>query len=158
MHAVHGSPTDTAQVDAEISAAAPPLVAVVAGRVLLVLGVFTVLYGAQSLTNLRFLSWHWLLPALLVPVGLVSATVGWKLSRARGWAAVAGFVLAALTALLTAAFTLLALTWGYFSLLSVMVGLAAVVGALLSALSIAACQRTDRARAALAEQGFELGV
>ncbi len=155
---MHATPTDTAQADAEISAAAPPLVAVVAGRIVLMLGVFTVLYGVQSLTNLRFLSWHWLLPALLVPVGLASAAVGWKLSRARGWAAIAGFVLAALTALLTAAFTLLALSWGYFSLLSVMVGLAAIVGALLAALSIAACQRTDRARAALAHQGFELGV
>lgn len=158
MQAVYGTPTISAQADAEISAATPPLVAVVAGRVVLVLGVFTVLYGAQSLTNLRFLSWHWLLPALLLPVGAASAVTGWMLSRARGWAAVAGFVLAALTALVTAVFTVLALTWGYFSLLSPMVGLAAVVAGVLAALSIGACQRADRARAALAEQGLELGV
>lgn len=158
MQAVYPTPTSSAQADAEIAAAAPPLVAVVAGRVVLVLGIFTVLYGVQSLTNLRFLSWHWVLPALLVPLGAASAVVGWKLSRARGWAAVAGFVLSAATALSTGAFTVLALTWGYFSMLSLMVGLAALVGGLLAALSIGACQRADRARAALAEQGFELGV
>ncbi|GMV17685.1 MAG: hypothetical protein HS104_32205 [Polyangiaceae bacterium] len=158
MQAVLPTPRASAQADAEISAAAPPLVAVVAGRVVLVLGVFTVLYAVQSLTNLRFLSWHWLLPALLLPLGVASAVVGWKLSRARGWAAVAGFVLCAVTALLTGAFTLLSLSWGYFSLLSLIVGLAAFVGGLLAALSIGACQRADRARAALAEQGFDLGV
>jgi hypothetical protein len=144
--------------DADIEAAKPPLVAVVAGRVVLVLGVFTVLYAVQSLTNLRFISWHWLLPALLLPLGAASAAVGWKLSRARGWAAVTGFVLSAATALVTGAFTLLSLTWGYFSMLSLVVGLAAFVGGLLAALSIGACQAVDRARAALAARGLDLGV
>ena len=158
MQAVYGTPTLSAPADAEISAATPPLVAVVAGRVVLALDVFTVLYGAQSLANLRFFSWYWLLPALIVPVGATTAVTGWKLSRARGWAAVTGFVLSAVTALITAVFTLLSFTWGYFSLLSPIVGMASVVAGLLAALSTGASQRADRARAALAEQGFELGV
>lgn len=125
---------------------------------MLLLGVFTLLYAVQSLSNLRFFSWHWVMPALLLLVGAASAAVGWKLSRARGWAAIAGFVLAALTALLVGAFTVVALTWGYFSLLSVMVELAALVGGLMAALSIGVCQRTDRARAVLARDGLDLGV
>jgi len=154
---VHDTPNLPLE-DAEIAAAAPPLTAVVAGRIVLVLGVFSALFGVQSLTNLRFLSWHWVLPLSIVLFGAGALLSGWKLSRGRGWASVASFVLAAVIALVTAVFSVLALSWGYFSLLTLMVELAALVGGLLAALSIGPCQRADRARAALAGQGLELGV
>jgi len=152
---VSHSPPDA---DADIQAAAPPQVAVLGGRVGLVLGVFTGLLGAQSLSNLRFVSWYWLLPALMLPLAAATIACGWKLSRARGWAAIATTVLAVLVGLLVTVWTVLALTFGYFSLLSPMVALAAFITALLAGLSIGPCRRADEARARLLDAGLDLGV
>lgn len=156
MQAVSFTP-NSAQEDADISAAAAPLVSILGGRVVVVLGVFTALLGVQSLANLHFFGWHWLLPASMLPGGVAAVVCGWKLSRGRGWAAVASTALAAGVAVLTAGWTVLALTWGYFSLLSPLVGFASVVAGLLSALSIGACLRTDAARARLLADGLDLG-
>jgi hypothetical protein len=149
---------DTGSNEPDIQAAAPPLVAVIAGRVGLVLGVFTLLLGVQTLSNMRFASWHVVLPILMLPLGAGSAVSGWSLSRGRGWAAIAMTALAPLTGLFVSVWTVLALTWGYFSLLSPMVAFAALVTLLLAALSIGVCRRSDRARAQLLAQGFDLGV
>jgi hypothetical protein len=144
--------------DADIRAAAPPLVAVLGGRVALVLGVFTVLLGAQSLGNLRFVSWYWLLPLAMLPLGVASVISGWKLSRGRGWAAIAVVALAGFLGLFVSGWTLLALTFGYFSMLSPMVAMAAFVAALLAGLAIGPCRRADAARAKLLSEGLDLGV
>jgi bacteriorhodopsin len=144
--------------DADIQAATPPLTAVFAGRVSLALGVFTILLGAQSLSNLRFASWIIVIPIVMLPLGLAALVSGWQLSRARGWAAITCTVLAAFDLFLTMAWTVLALTFGYFSMLSVIVGMSAFLVLLLAVLSIGACQRADQARARLSAQGFDLGV
>jgi bacteriorhodopsin len=144
--------------DADIAAAAAPTTAVIAGRVGLALGVFTLLLGGQSLSNLRFMSWVIAIPILMLPLGLAVLVSGWQLSRARGWAAIACAVLAAVIGFVDLGWTVLALTFGYFSALSFIVGVAAFVVLLLAVLSIGACRRADEARARLLAQGFDLGV
>lgn len=144
--------------DVDIQAATPPLVAVLAGRVGLALGVFTALLGAQSLSNLRFVSWHWLVPAAMLPLAVGAGVSGWKLSRARGWAAIATTALSIVIGLWVSGWTVLALTFGYFSMLSPMVALASFLTALLSVLSIGPCRRADAARARLLADGLDLGV
>lgn len=150
--------TDSQSADADLQHAAAPAVAVLAGRVGLALGLFTVLLGLQSLTNLRFASFHWLIPALMLPLGGSVVLAGWKLSRGRGWAAIAVLALASFTALCVASWTLLALTFGYFSMLSPMVLLAAFLTGLLAALAIGPCRRSDEARARLLREGLDLGL
>lgn len=152
----HAPPVSDA--DADIRAAAAPAVAVLAGRIGLALGLFSGLLAAQSLLNLRFVSLVWLLPAALFPLALVTVVAGWKLSRGRGWAAIATTVLAVVLGLLVSVWTLLALTFGYFSLLSPMVALAALVSALLAGLSLGPCRRADEARARLLAAGLDFGV
>lgn len=142
--------------DAEL--AAPSLLVRVAGRVVLVAGAFTVLLAVQTLSNIRMVGLWSIVAPLQLLFGVGMAVSGWKLSRARGWAAVASLVASALCALCTTAWSVVALINGYVSLLSFMVVVGGVAGAVMAGLTIAECRRADAARARLAEQGLDMGL
>ncbi len=138
--------------------AAPSLLVRIAGRVVLVAGVFTVLLGVQTLSNLRMVGLWMVVPPLQLLGGAAMAVCGWKLSRARGWAALAALIVSALSAVTTTLWSVVALLNGYVSLLSFMVVVGGVAGAVMAGLTIGECRRADAARARLAEQGLDMGL
>lgn len=157
MTTITMTPTaDAEELDAAL--ASPSLLVRIAGRVALVSGVFTLLLGVQTLSNLRFAGLWAVVPVLQLVCGAGLAVSGWKLSRARGWAAISATALGALTALGTTTWTVMALLAGYVSLLSFMVVLGAVASAVMAGITIGECRRADGARARLEEQGLNLGL
>ncbi len=144
--------------DEDVQAAAPSTLVRIAGRAATLTGVFTVVLGFQTLANIRLVGIFAVAPFAQLLFGVALAVAGWKLSRGRGWAAIASAVLAALTVLATLGFSITALLGGYVSLMPVFVIFSGVVSAVMAGIGIGECLRGDKARERLAAQGLDMGL
>jgi hypothetical protein len=109
------------------------------------------LWGLTQLEGLvRFV------PYLMVVLAGPFFTCSVKVYRGRVWAAVLGLVLSALTALAMGVWFLLSAASGFFSLLAVLVPMAAVAAAVFAGLAIGPCRRHSAARRGLAASGLPM--
>ena len=96
------------------------------------------------------------MPYLMIALAAVFLTLAVKVYRGRPWAALGGLVLSVLTALSMGLWFLLSAASGFFSLLAVLLPLAAVVAAVFSGVAIGPCVRHAAARRRLAASGIPM--
>jgi len=150
-------PTSVSGSDEDLSAIRPGVSDRVGGSALMLAGFFTVLLGIQTYVVVRLVAWTVLVVVTMFVVGLCSLYFGFKVTRRRGWAAVAGTASGGLTAMLGVVWLVFSLFNGLLSLLALGVVPLAAAAAGLSATRIAAGRRADAARARLEEAGLEAG-
>jgi len=90
--------------------------------------------------------------------GVAAIACAVRLAGARRWAAIVELVCCALLALASGAWCLYALFNGLYAVFIIIAPPMCFVATIVSAVSIASCDRADKARARLAAQGLELGL
>jgi hypothetical protein len=121
-------------------------------------GLTTALVGLQNVTMATWIGGWWILPAALIGVGVVAIGVAAKLVRGRSWSLGAGLGAAALLALGSTGFFMVASMSGLFSLLA-LIGVGGGITALvMTVLAIGPFRRLMRTRVRLREAGYDLDL
>jgi hypothetical protein len=143
--------------DADYEALVVPRIAKFAGGTLLFLGVMTLVLFLQTLLILRVTVLTATLMALMLVLGVAGAVLGFRITRARGRAAIAGTFVAAFTTLLSGGW--FAYSWLYDVVIALAAALVPIslLALVLCALAIDGARHTDRARARLRKEGLDLG-
>lgn len=150
--------SDATRAEDDIAAATPPLLARVAGGVVVLAGLVVALTGVQTTMIVR-LFWPFAIgPWLQMGLGLPALVVGALVFRARAWAALVAIGLMLLLTLVGAGWLYVSVTHGLFSLFAVGSPFVAMGALVLSILSVGPCQSATDARARLAAQGMSLGI
>jgi len=90
--------------------------------------------------------------------GVAAIACAVRLASARRWAAIAVLVLSALLTLTSGAWCVYAVMNRLYAVFIILAPPMCVVSTVLTAVSIASCDRAEKARARLAAQGLELGL
>ena len=146
------------QDEADLAAAATPLIARIAGGASLLAGVITALTSVQTLTWVRIRGAMAAAPYVMIVVGLAACIVGLQVMRSRAWAAVAATGLAGLMLLLTGGWLVYSISRGLLSLFALADPFLWVLALGLSIVSIDRCARVTAARKRLAERGLDAGI
>ena len=153
----HGQSLPTA--DADIAAAAAPLLVRIGGGLIVASGVLAFLTGMQVfMLGVRIRGVMEYAPWGLMLIGAATAASGALVFRMRGWGAVAGTGLSCILFLATALWLVWSFAHHLYSLFAFAAPFGAVVAVVLASLSIGPCQRATDARARLAAQGLDLGI
>jgi len=143
----------------DLAAAATPASVRAAGAALIATGAFGLLHVVQLFGVLTTIRGPFAFVPHLMTIETVAAlVVGVALSRARGWAAWASIIIAALFAATSGAWFLFALVNGLFTLFGMMVPGLATLALVLASVAKGPCQATASARERLGHQGLDLGV
>ncbi len=120
-----------------------------AGVVQIVAGACTAAVGLQLLVFVNFYSLLWLLPYVLLPLGLAHMALGALASRGQDWAAVAGAVLTWTLQVGALAWMIYSFAQGFFSLLTLVWFMVNGVASLVAPLGVPGALAVSRARRAL---------
>lgn len=121
-------------------------------------GLCAVLGSLQTWTTVDIDSAAAALPIVDALLGVASIAVATRLVSARRWAAITALVLQALLVLTSGAFGIFAFANGFIAVFVILAPMMCLAGTGLSAASIGACDRAEKARDRLAAQGLELGI
>ena len=129
----------------DYAAAKPGILVTIAGAAQVFAGATTFAQGAQLWLLFVFYSWLWVLPYILVPLGLIQMALGATASRGRDWAAVLATLVTWFVQLIAIGFTLWSLQGGFIILAFVWTFLNGIAG-LLAPLAIPGALRASRVR------------
>ena len=139
-------------------AALSPFISKVAAGLVATTGLCALLGSLQTWMTVDFFDAWVVMPIFDALFGVACIAIAARLVGARRWAAIAALVCSALLALLSAGFCVFALTHGLFAVFIIVTPVLALPALIVSAASIGACDRAEKARARLAAQGLELGL
>ncbi len=143
----------------DIAAATPPLIAKVAGGVVVLAGAVVALTALQTwMITRRLYPPYDLVPWAQVFLGVAAIGVGTMVFRARAWAATAGIVLGFVLFLLSALWMVVSFAHGLFSLFALGAPFVSLGGAVLAIVALGPCIRATRARERMAKAGMSLGL
>ncbi|MEZ4317454.1 MAG: hypothetical protein R3F61_08115 [Myxococcota bacterium] len=124
----------------DFAAAKPGILVVIAGIAQIVAGATMFAQGVQLLTMFIFYNWLWILPYLLIPLGLLQMALGATASLGRDWATIGALIVTWLVQLIALAFAVwtilqggilvLAYVWVFLNGIAALVAPMAVPGAL----------------------------
>jgi hypothetical protein len=143
--------------DADLRDVNPGFPKIAAGFTLLA-GVVAILNAVQTLASVQIFSLWFVVPYVLIAVGVGLVFLARKVFTARGWAAIAVLVAGSLLALLSAAWLFFAVSHGFIALYALWTPVFALVAVGMCAASLPACDRAARARTSLAAQGLSIGI
>jgi hypothetical protein len=138
-------PTD----EIDYAAARPSVVVAVAGGIQVFAGACTSTMGLQLFVFVTFYNLLWVLPYLLMPLGLVQMAIGAVASRGRDWASILGTAMCwgiQIGALLWAVYSF---SQGFFSLLTLVWLAVNGLGSLIAPFGVPGALAASRARRAL---------
>lgn len=142
------APDDAAE-EIDYAAAKPGILVTVAGVAQIVAGSTTATAGLQLLVFVRFYSLLWLLPYVLIPLGLTQMALGAVASRGREWAAIAGTALCWITQVIALFWLFYSVSNSFFSLLTLVWAGLNGLAALIAPFGIPGALAASRARRAL---------
>lgn len=145
------------QAEEDIAAITPTPMAKIGGGGLMVAGLFTLVLAAQTATMLLLRGVVLLILAAMFSLGTAALVLGWKVTRMRGWAALAGSIVSAALCIAALAWLVFSFLNGVFSLLAIGIVPLSGLACALSGLCIDRCQKADIARARLKEDGLDVG-
>jgi hypothetical protein len=122
-------------------------------------GLCGVLGSLQTWMTVEILDDAWTFAPIanaLFGVALIACAV--RLAVARRWAAIASLVLSAILTLTSGAWCVYAVMNRLYAVFILLAPPMCILGTVLTAISIAACDRAEKARDRLAAQGLELGL
>lgn len=143
--------------DADYEALVVPRSAKFGGRALLFLGVMTLVLFLQTVLMFRVTALSGAIMTLMLLLGVACAVLGFRITRARGGAAIAGTFVAGFSTVVSGGW--FAYSWLYDTVIALAAALVpiALLALVLCALAIDGARHTDRARARLRKQGLDLG-
>jgi hypothetical protein len=144
--------------EADIAAAASPVLVRVAAGVLLLASAVVALTGIQTTMITRMVGPAAIAPYILIVLGAGGLVLAVPLFRARAWSAVAATVIAAALAVSSSAWLAFSVSRGLLSLYATFAPFAAVGALVFAALSIGPCVRATAARDRLAARGMSFGL
>jgi hypothetical protein len=151
--------SEPSRAEDDIAAAAPPLLARVAGGIVVLAGLVVALTGTQTLVILDRIYWPYSLgPYSQLALGVPALFVGALVFRARAWAALGAIGLSVLLTLVSTLWLYVSVTHGLVSLFALGSPFVAMAALVLSILALGPCQRATEARARLTAQGMNLGI
>jgi hypothetical protein len=140
-------------------AALSPFMPKVAASLAAVGGLCAALGALQTWMTVDILDDAWyFVPIINAIFGVAAIACAVRLASARRWASIAVLVLSSVLTLTSGAWCVYALMNHLFAVFIVLAPPMCLVGTALTAVSIASCDRAERARARLAAQGLELGL
>jgi hypothetical protein len=142
----------------DIMAAAPPLLARVAGGIVALAGVVVALTGLQTLLIVTVRGFFAPAPYLLLLLGAGEVVLGAAVFRARAWGALAAAGVSLLLVLISSVWLFFSFGHGLLSLFALTAPFGCGAAAVLAFLAVAPCQKASAARARLREQGMNLGI
>lgn len=150
-------PSADEQEELDLSAIAPQKETVVAGSLVLGVGVLNILLGIQTQSVWRMEGLALAATVLMFVFGVSALVLGWHLRRSRGWAARSASLLTAACALSMGAWSLYALLHGFVSLLSIALVPTGVFASRSAWQRIVQTRAADEARSRLVARGFDGG-
>jgi hypothetical protein len=139
-------------------AALSPFLPKVAASLGAVGGLCALLGSLQTWMTVDIEDWMNAVPIVDAIFGVAAIACAVRLAGARRWAAITELVLSAILMLTSGAWCLYATFNGLYAVFILLAPPMCFVSVILSAVSIASCDRADKARARLASQGLELGL
>lgn len=133
----------------DYAAAKPGVLVTLSGVAQVVAGATTSTTGLQLWVFVYFFDWMFVLPYILMPIGLVQMALGAVASRGRDWASIAVTMLTWMLQLLALFWAWYSLSNGFFSLLTVVWVLLNGLAGLLAPAGIPGALAASRARRAL---------
>jgi len=121
-------------------------------------GVCAVLGSLQTWTTVDIMTEMAVFPVIDALLGVVCVLLATRLLTARRWAAIASLVVSALLTLASGVWGVYALTNRFIAVFVILAPVMCLAATGLAAVSIAACDRAERARARLSAQGLDLGI
>ncbi|MEB2311198.1 MAG: hypothetical protein OZ921_02965 [Sorangiineae bacterium] len=143
--------------DDDIESLKAPLIMRLAGIALGLDGVFTVVLALQNFVGLPMRAPFIAVSALTLCFGVALTLIGVRTAGARGWAAIAGTVVAGLFALADLTWVVFEFAHGVVSLLALGLVPLSALAAILAGFAIPAGLQADKARFRLDAQGFKPG-
>lgn len=123
-----------------------------------VAGLSTVLSSLQTWLMVRFAGVLVAAPWLVLVMGVFAIYLGAKLAGAHRWAAVTTVAYAGVLFVVTTAWAIVTFLFHFTAFFLLLSPVASVTALVLAVVAIPTCDRAERARARLAQQGIELGV
>jgi hypothetical protein len=140
-------------------AALSPFLPKVAASISAVGGLCAVLGALQTWMTVDIADDAWYFAPIINAIfGVAAIACAVRLASARRWAAIAVLALSAVLTLTTGAWCIYALMSQLYAVFIILAPPMCLAGTVLTAVSIAACDRAEKARARLAAQGLELGL
>lgn len=129
-----------------------------AGAATAVAGLSTVLSSLQTWLMVRFAGVLVAAPWLVLAMGVFAIYLGAKLAGAHRWAAVATVAYAGVLFVVTTGWAITTYLLHFTAFFLLLSPVASITSLVLAVVAIPTCDRAERARARLAQQGIELGV
>ena len=139
-------------------AALSPFLPKVAAALAAIGGLCGVLGSLQTWMTVDIEDAWFILPIVDAIFGVVTIACAIRLASARRWASIVVLAVCALLTLTSGTWSVFALTNGLYAVFIILAPLMCLVGTVLTAVSIGACDRAEKARARLAAQGLDLGL
>jgi hypothetical protein len=139
-------------------AALSPFLPKVAASISAVGGLCAALGSFQTWMTVEIEDAWFIVPVLNAIFGVIAIACAVRLASARRWASIVVLVCCALLTLTTGAWAVYAVMNQLYAVFIILAPPMCLVGTALTGVSIAACDRAEKARARLAAQGLELGL
>lgn len=139
-------------------AALSPFWPKVAAGLLATAGLCAVLGSLQTWMTVEIFDAWVVLPVLDALLGIAAIAIAARLVGARRWAAITALVLAAVLALASGVWCVYTLSARFIAVFIIVAPMIPLGATAVAAASIGACDRADKARERLRQQGLELGL